>query len=226
MIIIKGRDGLKNLIQTQLENNFLCTVKEKDELFSTIPEALLRVEKCCFEITNKYYWNEKKESQFNPFHSGQYLIFLYFLSHIIWKNGNTLLADKVYYLNKMLNACDLCYSVELPEVFYQEHPVGSVLGRASYSKYLIFQQNCTVGGNKKKYPSLGELVWFFANSMVIGNSKIGNNVFISAGTYIKDEVIPDNMIVFGRSPNLILKSRPKEYFYRMSLFSKHKNLVK
>ena len=51
----------------------------------------------------------------------------------------------------------------------------------------------------------------YSDSKVIGQSKIGNSVIISANTYIKDENIPDNSIVFGSSPNLTIKRRSNEY---------------
>ncbi len=54
-------------------------------------------------------------------------------------------------------------------------------------------------------------------------SNIGDNVFISAGAFVKDQDIPNNTIVFGKSPNLILKQKPSEYFYESSLFKCHKN---
>jgi serine O-acetyltransferase len=40
---------------------------------------------------------------------------------------------------------------------------------------------------------------------VLGNCTIGDNVWISANTYIKDEDVPANTIVFGSSPNLVFK---------------------
>ena len=46
-----------------------------------------------------------------------------------------------------------------------------------------------------------------SNSKIIGNSIVGDNVLIAANTYIKDTNIPSNSIVFGTSPNLILKDR-------------------
>jgi len=45
---------------------------------------------------------------------------------------------------------------------------------------------------------------------VLGDSHIGNNVVISAETYIINENIPDNSIVFGKSPNLIIKTKSEE----------------
>jgi len=220
ILSIEYNDFFK-LISAQVSNNFILTSKEEEMLALLVPKALLRTANCLKENINKYYWNETEELIFNPYHSGQYAIFLYFLSRSAIQNSESILADKIYYLNKMLNSCDLYHGVKLPDVFFFDHPLGSVLGRAEYSNYFIFQQNCTVGNNHSKYPKFGEFVWLFANTTVIGESVIGNNVFISAGTYIKDEIIPDNTIVFGRSPNLILKSKPIEYFHNASPFKIH-----
>ena len=144
---------------------------------------------------------------FNPFHSGQYCIYLYYLSNEVWKYGDSILADKVYYLNKIMNGCDLFYEVELPEVFMLDHPVGSVMGRAIYGERFTFGQNCTVGNNKGIYPKIGCNVKLSTHSSIIGNCHIGDNVTIGAYACVKDQDIPDNSIVFGQSPNLIIKSK-------------------
>jgi len=49
----------------------------------------------------------------------------------------------------------------------------------------------------------------YSNSKILGKSRIGNNVWISANTYIKDEDVPSDTIVFGQSPNLIFKDIKK-----------------
>ncbi len=36
---------------------------------------------------------------------------------------------------------------------------------------------------------------------------IGANVMVGANTILKDEVVPSNVIVFGESPNLIIKKK-------------------
>lgn len=214
--------NLTRLIVHQVKNTFFCEEVEETILHSSVPEIIPSIDLCFSEISNKYYANVAMGGAFNPFHSGQYSIFLYFLSRHVWVNyKNAQLADKLYYLNKMLNGFDLFYQVKMPDIFFLEHPVGSVIGRGVFSNYFVFQQNCTVGGNKGAYPSFGNYVWLFANAVVVGASRVGNNVFVSAGTYIKDTNIPDNTIVFGRSPNLILKSKPAEYFYEKSPFRIH-----
>ena len=110
-----------------------------------------------------------------------------------------------------MNSVDWFYAIEMPEHFFAEHPVGSVLGRAKYGDYFYTYQGTTVGGNIKDnklyYPEIGHHVKLFSDAKVIGKTKLGNYVVVSANTYIKDEEIPDNCIVFGQSPNLIIKQK-------------------
>lgn len=221
MKITAGRETLNRLICRQIDNNFLLDQEEKSLLLNKVPAALERCGTNFSANRNKYFSDPGGNAIFNPYHSGQYTTFLYFLSREVSSAGFSQLADKVYYLNRMMNGLDLFYEVALPNVFALDHPLGSILGRATYGNRFVFNQNCTVGGNHDVYPVLGDYVTLFANATVIGRCKIGNNVFISAGCYIKDEDIPDNTIVFGRSPNLILKQKPTEYFYRESPFKAH-----
>lgn len=86
-----------------------------------------------------------------------------------------------------------------------DHPVGTVMGRANYSDYFSFAQNCTVGNNNGIYPTIGSKVRMCANSMILGNCIIGNNVTLGANCCVKDETIESDTIVFGSSPNLIIK---------------------
>lgn len=106
-----------------------------------------------------------------------------------------------------MNGCDLYHEVDLPDYFTLDHPVGSVMGRAEYGEGFSFGQNCTVGNNRGIYPIIGRNVRMCANSSIIGNCHIGNNVTIGANSGVKDEDVPDNCIVFGYSPNLIIKQK-------------------
>ena len=204
-----SRDEFISYINQQLINIF-CYTADTEELGKYYDEAIKRTEYCFSVTQNKYYKNVNGVSCFSPFHSGQYSIFLYYLAHSAFKNGNSALATKIYFLNKTLNCVEWYYEIELPDVFGVEHPIGSVLGRAKYGNGFFVYQGCTVGANKKVYPTLGDNVLLYANATILGNCHIGNNVIVSACTYIKDEDIPDNCIVFGRSPNLIKKIYPAE----------------
>nr|WP_294925890.1 transferase [uncultured Flavobacterium sp.] len=186
---------------------FKLTKLEEELIKFSFDDAMKRVE-YCFSNTNNKYYNKDEEAFFNPFHSGQWCIFLYYLSNTIFKsnNENKIVCDKVYYLNRTLNSCDLFYEVSLPEIFHLDHPLGTVIGRGIFNDYFSFSQGCTVGNNKGIFPKFGKNVKMLSNSKVIGDSKIGDNVIISANTYIKDTNIPNNSIVFGSSPNLVIKN--------------------
>lgn len=195
------------ILKRQLENNFLDLSEEEVVHLNENIELAYKKSVNCFKWRNSDYFKT-----FNCFNSVQWTIFLYYLSNIIYvKAQNRELSDKIYYLNKVMNSVDIYSSVELPDIFCFEHPVGSVFGKAKYGNKFFAYQNCTVGGNKDKkstkinYPQIGNNVMMFSYSCILGNSKIGNNVIISSHTYIKDQDIPNDTIVFGSSPNLIFK---------------------
>ncbi len=161
------------------------------------------------------------EALFDVTHTVQYSIFLYYYAHQLFQDGNEEAASKVYYLNKIMNSVDWFYAINLPEHFGAEHPLGSVIGRATIGDYLFLYQGTSIGGNRKRgvlyYPLIGNYVLMYSNSKILGNAHIGNNVILSANTYVIDEDVPDNCIVFGSSPNLVIKDKSEmEIQNRMS----------
>ena len=199
------------LVNRQLQN--FWPVDFSKDMEKVIPNVWHRMSKCFEQNSNKYI-NKQNEIVFNINHSVSYTIFLYLLSNELYKSGKEEVASYVYYLNKIMHSVDWFYAIELPEVFMAEHPLGSVLGRATYDDFFMIYQGCTVGGNRKNgelyYPTIGHHVIMYANSTLLGNSRVGNYVVISSGTYIKDADIPDRCIVFGKSPELIIKKRTRE----------------
>ena len=132
------------------------------------------------------------------------------MSRFFSEAGQKRLADKIYYLNKLLNSVDLYHEVNLPDIWLCEHPLGTVIGRGTFGVRFFFMQRCSIGHNHGIYPVLGNNVRMFFDSKIIGNSHIGNNVVISATSYIKDQDVPDDVIVFGQSPNLVFKPNTME----------------
>lgn len=200
-------ERLINLTIKQLSNFWTVTSDEKELLEKYINVAIDRSRHCIQNVNNKHF-----NGEINPLHSGQWCIFLYFLSNTLSSESHKELADKVYYLNKVMHSVDIYHEVNLPSVFFLEHPVGSVFGRAKYGEKFFAMQNCTVGGNVNKqsgqidYPTIGNNVKMYSGSKIIGKAVIGDNVTIAANTYIKDAEIPDGATVFGQSPNLIIKT--------------------
>lgn len=212
LLTISKEDILAQLL-LQLRAHFLVSEEEKVVIEQRLDYALAACEENFSHSENKYYYTEVggvKTCRFNPYHSVQYMMFLYYLSHDIYKNADAgQLCDKIYYLNKIFHSVDLFYAIELPAHFSAEHPLGSIMGRAHYSNRFFFMQGCTVGGTglmgKEVYPYLEENVCMYANSIIVGNCHIGKNVKIGAGTLVKNQDVPDNTVVFGQSPNLIFK---------------------
>ncbi|MDM1352179.1 transferase [Myroides marinus] len=199
---VSKEELLVNLIK-RLSNFFDISSEENQLLKDKLDSVLFRLEKCIDGVDNKYFRREGK-AFFSHVHSGQYLIFLYYYSNEINQIDSNLM-DKIYYLNKILHSVDIYGAIGLPEIFFFEHPLGLVLGRAVYGNNFFAMQGCTVGGNKGCYPSLGNNLKMYSNSKILGNCIIGNNVIVAANTYIKDQNIPANSMVFGSSPNLIIK---------------------
>lgn len=201
-------DNIRNTVLRQLR--FYWTEIDERIIDHALPNVLKAVEKTFCRLPDKRFY-DGNHVLFSPYMSVQWMIFLYRLSHEIYCGGNEKEAGQVYYLNKIMHSNDWFYAVELPPHFLCEHPLGSVLGRAKYGDYFFVYQGTTVGGNRSNgqlcYPTIGDNVIMFANATILGNAHIGSNVVVSAQTYIINEDIPDNCIVFGKSPNLIIKEK-------------------
>lgn len=200
------------LLEKQLSHFFFLSDEERACLLSAYPFVMKRVEKNFAASTNKYF-NRGNDTYFNPYHSGQWLIFLYFISYELahpsdQREANTLLSDRVYYLNKIMNGCDLFYEVKLPDIFGVEHPVGTVIGKGTIGEGFFFYQGCVVGASSDNiYPIIGKNCKMWAHSKIIGKCHIGDNVSLGAGCLIKDCDIPSNSVVFGESPNIVIKQK-------------------
>ena len=216
MVFTIPKEGILAQLLVQLKSHFYISDDEKSIIEERFDYAIAACEENFSHSENKYYFTEMggaKMCRFNPYHSVQYMTFLYYLSHDIYKNANAgQLCDKIYYLNKIFHSVDLFYAIDLPEQFGAEHPLGSVMGRATYNNGFFFYQGCTIGGTYDKdgnihYPVIEENVKMYANSSVLGKCHIGKNVQIGAGALVKNQDVPDNSIVFGQSPNLIIKTK-------------------
>ena len=216
MVFTIPKEDIFAQLLMQLKSHFFISDDEKSIIEERFDYAIAACEENFSHSENKYYFTElggAKMCRFNPYHSVQFMTFLYYLSHIIYKNANAgQLCDNIYYLNNIFHSVDLFYAIELPKQCGAEHPLGGGMGRAKYSNGFFFYQGCTVGGTFDKggnihYPLIEENVKMYANSSILGKCHIGKNVLIGAGAMVKNQDVPDNSIVFGQSPNLIIKTK-------------------
>jgi serine O-acetyltransferase len=189
-------------VRMQFENLFPDGT-DLGDLPKFVDLALGRVEHCFSSVRLKGFFADG-QARFSHGHCDQYAIFLYYLANSTFreKPGHPI-ADKAYALNKALHALDAYYEVQLPDVFAVQHPVGTVLGRATYSDYFICYHNCTVGANlDNDYPSFGHGVVMYGGSRVIGKTSVGGNSFVSTGAIVIDggALEPDS-VLHGIYPN-------------------------
>ena len=158
----------------------------------------------CFSNIHKKYFNEQGVTTFNHLQGDQYCMFLYMLSNAYFaQTGEVHLPTKLYLLNKALHAVDIYFTTVLPEIFLLVHPVGTIIGRAQFADYFIAYQGVTVGClNSGVFPTFKGAAIAYANSSILGECTIGENVCIAAGARLINETIADNSIVLGQSPNL------------------------
>ena len=195
---------LENYIENQLTHFFPDNTTDWQEAIKACcSKALERLEYCFHSIPGKYYQSNGKPV-FNHMNADHYAMFLYFLSHEAYLSGNIPLAEKAFYLNKALNGLDLFYSVKMPDIFILVHPVGSVIGNAKFSDYLVIYQNVTIGSDKDGvYPSFSGENVLYSGSSVIGDCQIGINSVIGARSFVRKLTDSgNNRIYSGMYPNI------------------------
>lgn len=191
-------------VARQLENFFPDESGISGKTFEPYIDATLERVRVCFDGIKRPKYQQSGQPFFNYLHPDHYAVFLYLLANTMHRtDGNDVLAFRVYYLNKALHALDAFYNAELPEVFMFMHPIGTVLGHATYGNYFCAYQNCTVGSDEPgNTPVFGDHVVMYAGATVIGRSKIGGNVVLGANAFVIDRDIPDDSIVMGAFPRL------------------------
>lgn len=204
-LLLPDNRALANYVARQTSGLFPDREISGQEYLHFVERALDRLE-CALDAFRDKYFAGAGKTPFNHRHTDHYAMFLYLLANTVFREGGSReLAEKAYALNKALHALDVFYEVALPDVFFFQHPVGTVLGRARYSDYLIVYQRCSTGAKDGVYPTLGRGLVMFGGSAVLGDCMVGDNVWLSAGALIMGENIPDNSAVFGQSPRLTVK---------------------
>lgn len=199
---------LLGYVSVMLEGNLPDRVNDAQVLESILTTGLERVESCFSQIHRKYY-EDADSPVFNHLNSDHMATLLYFLSNQSVVEGFDSLGYKLAYLNKVMHGVDLYPHVNLPEVFLLVHPLGTVLGRATYGNFLVVYQGVTVGSTGTEYPVFGEGTVLFSGAKVLDAVKSGRNVVYGANTMIIGGVVPPDSLVVGQFPSHRVLPRPE-----------------
>lgn len=225
MILSLERNDLKSYVGRQVSNffpdHYLFEGKDIDVAFD---EAIERLEFCFKYITFPAYCNNG-QTYFSHLHSDQYSQFLYFLSNSLWKQSeNKPICDKLISLNKVLNGMFYSYKCALPDIFLFGHPVGTIIGNAVYSDFLVVFQNVTINtaenASGSPAPVLGKGLFLAAGAKIIGNKSVGDRVSIGVDAVVYNQEIADDQVVTrNRHGEIIITPRKKPLCMAQSYFN-------
>lgn len=204
-------DELSAYLARQLSTFFPDRDVAAGELRAAVAGALERVEHCFSRVRRRGYWAEG-HATFDHLYTDQYAAFLWFVGNTLHKTGgDRRLATKTYALNKALHGLDVYFEVGMPEVFCFQHPVGTVIGRATLANYLFVYQGVNLGGSVDlDYPTLGEGVVLFNGAAVTGKTVVGANVWVGPQANVKEGAVPSSSVVFGAGPGMVIKPTTRD----------------
>ncbi|MBT3720467.1 serine acetyltransferase [archaeon] len=117
------------------------------------------------------------------------------------------LAVLISYINSIIFSIDISPFAIIGKNFRINHGLGTVIGPCVIGDNVNIKQGVTIGNKKngiQKFPRIGNNVNIYANAMILGDIKIGNNVIIGAMCFI-DKDIPNNSVVYNKRDLVIRK---------------------
>ena len=219
------KDYLKSQLDFYFPDKYRCIGNDIDQAFDL---ALERMENCFKEITYPAYSDDSGQTFFSHLHGDQYAQFLYFFSNSLWRiSQNKRICDKVMYLNRCLNCFFFSYKCNLPDIFFLAHPIGSIIGNACFSDYLVVFQNVTINTDRDSEgnpaPVIGKGLFLGAGAKIIGNKPIGDRVSISVDTVVYNQEVGNDKVVLTNSDGqTIIQNRKKktcaaQYYFRSTI---------
>lgn len=204
------KNDLKQYLGKQLEHFFPDNIYFKgSDVDRAFDRALEKLEYCCSCVNFRHFCIDGQVN-FKHNYSDQYSMFLYFVSKTLWETSqNKPICDKIVLLNRALHSILVPYTVNLPDIFLFVHPIGTILGNAEYSNYLVILQEVTVNTDEKL--RIGEGVFLAAGSKIIGSSTIGDRSSVGVNTVVYNRNVPNDSIIYtSSSGEIMMKPRKKE----------------
>lgn len=107
--------------------------------------------------------------------------------------------------------CDISFLAVIGDKLRLPHPIGVVIGAGvEIGNNVTIFQNVTLGsdgkdGKEKSYPKVEDNVVIYADSIILGNVRIGENSVIGAKTLVNIDV-PPNSLAIGNPCKIIVKN--------------------
>lgn len=162
-----------------------------------------------------YYRNTGKKYNFFCFFTMPYICKVLYWFRKVQKSPN-FISKAIYYSIRNRHGNEIPFRVQIGEGLYLGH-----LGPRYINSEVIIGKNCninqnvTIGqenrGKRKGAPTIGDNVWFGANSVVVGKITIGDDVLIAPGAYVNFDV-PSHSIVLGNPGKIISKENATESY--------------
>jgi len=137
-------------------------------------------------------------------------VILFRLAHRLYRRGHPVLSILVTRLNLALHGCQLAVGAEIGPGLRLPHPPAVVVGKGVRAgKDIILFQNVSLAArrwNSEDYPIIGDRVVIFANSVVLGSVRLGDDSRVGACSLVLHDV-PAGVTVAG-TPAVPLTPKP------------------
>ena len=149
------------------------------------------------------------------FKAGFQAVLLYRISYRLFRMGFIYLAWLVTRLNIFLTGAEIEFNAQIGPGMFIAHPVGIVIGRGTVigSNVTIFQGvSFVVKGwdpdSITRFPVVGDNCFFFANAVILGNIRIGNDCVVAAQAVVTRD-LPSGSLASG-VPATILPDKGRQ----------------
>lgn len=220
------RDELRDYVAKQMEyfypDKYVMRSEDTNQAFDL---ALERAEYSFSRTGIRGYSDGHGAAFFSHLHSDQYAQFLYYFANSLWGlSENRPICDKLIGLNKALNGFFFSYKCRLPKIFAFNHPVGSIIGNAAYSDFLVICQNVTINTGVEQspdpLPKLGKGLFLGAGAKIIGVEPIGDRVSIGVDAVVYNQAIPDDKVVIrASSGEIVVRDREELHCRAQQVFN-------
>lgn len=144
-------------------------------------------------------------------------IYIYRIGNKLHKRGLKKTAKLISFINRILFGVWLPSSATIGENFVVGYwGLGIVIhSNTIIGKNVTIAQNVTIGRNfgDQEVPRIGDNVYVGAGTVIFGEIEIGNNVIIGSNSLV-NKSIPDDCTVVG-NPMRIIKTDRKEKYYEI-----------